>query len=201
VLSFVKRVARILLPLLTIAVALSSCGDDPDGGPREPPLRPAASCPVVIEAPAFLETKHVPEGTAIDYNSNPPCSGAHYSVWAAFQEYDKPIDRPYLVHDMEHGAIVLLYNCALAKPNAPCDALKDGLRKVRDALPPDPSCDPATRVRVVIAPDPKLDVPVAAAAWGYTYKGDCVDEPTLTKFAKDHYAKGPEDLCVAGRVF
>jgi hypothetical protein len=199
---------RIFLFSATVALAVSSCGDDDadpgssDGGPpRQQALRPAASCPVVIEAPAFLTAKHVPEGTKIEYNSNPPCSGSHYPIWAAFQEYDKPIERPYLVHDMEHGAVVLLYNCALAKPNAPCPGLVDQLRKVRDALPTDPGCDATTRVRVVIAPDPGLDVPVAAATWGFTYKADCVDAPTLEQFAKDHYAKGPEDFCTPGKVF
>ncbi len=143
----------------------------------------------------------MPEGTPIEYNSNPPSSGPHYPIWAAFQEYDKPIARPYLVHDLEHGAIVLLHNCALAKPNAPCPGIIEQLRKVRDAVPTDPKCDAATRVRVIIAPDPDLDVPVAAAAWGFTYKADCVDAPTLEQFAKDNYAKGPEDFCTPGKVF
>src|SRR5688572_14344840 len=137
-----KHIAHLLLSTLTVAVALSSCSssdDDAspgpsDAGPRQQPLRPAASCPVVIEAPAFLAARHVDEGTAIEYNSNPPCSGPHYREWAAFKEYDKPIDHRVLVHNMEHGAIVLLYNCALAKPTAPCPGIVENLRKVRDAL-------------------------------------------------------------------
>jgi len=53
-------------------------------------------------------------------------------------------------------------------------------------------------VRTVITPDPLLDVPVAAAAWGYTYKADCVDLPSLIAFATEHYGNGPEVLCGNG---
>ena len=74
---------------------------------------------------------------------------------------------------------------------AACAPTIDALRKIRDAMPTDPTCDPSIRVRVVIAPFPKLDVPVAAVAWGITYKADCVDVPTLTQFAKDNYARAP----------
>jgi uncharacterized protein DUF3105 len=168
-----------------------------DAPPRMPPERPAASCPVVIEAPAYLSSPHVPEGTAIQYNSNPPSSGPHYPVWANFQEHAKPIERPYLVHSLEHGAIALLYKC----DGAACGPILEQLRKVRDSLPRDPLCQPDTPVRVVIAPDPLIAKPIAAAAWGFTYNADCVDVPTLEAFARDHYAKGPENICAAGRTF
>jgi hypothetical protein len=163
------------------------------------PFRPAASCPVVIETPELLTVKHVPEGTVIEYNSNPPSSGPHYPVWAAFTEYQAPLDEGYLVHSLEHGAVALLYKC---EPSAPgCDATIDALRKIRDAVATDPACSAETRVRVILAPAPRLEVPVAAVAWGITYKGDCVDVPTLTAFVKDNYAKGPEDTCSPGRTF
>ncbi|HSY24462.1 MAG TPA: DUF3105 domain-containing protein, partial [Polyangiaceae bacterium] len=70
-----------------------------------------------------------------------------------------------------------------------------------DALPDDPLCaeeSTGVRVRTVITPDPLLDVPVAAAAWGYTYKADCVDAPSLMAFATEHYGNGPEVLCGNG---
>lgn len=161
------------------------------------PLHPDASCPVTIDTPELLPGVHVPEGTPITYNSNPPSSGTHYPIWANFQEFTTPVDLPYLVHDLEHGAIVLLYKpCADANACAP---IVEGLRKVSDAIPTDPVCASPIRVRTVISPDPNLDVPVAAAAWGWTYKADCLDLPTLTDFAKTHYRQGTEDLCVPGK--
>ncbi len=190
------------------AVACAACGSsesDPKGvdsgvpqRSRIPaPIRPAASCEVVIDAPELLGGGHVEDGMPLTYNSNPPTSGPHYSTWANFQEFSAPFDDGYLVHSLEHGAIALLYKCEAAA----CAGVVDALRKVRDSLSTDPLCDPTTRVRVILAPYPKLDVPVAAVAWGWSYKAQCVDVPTLTQFAKDHYAQGPEDLCPAGRTF
>jgi len=174
---------------------------DAGGDRRLPgPFRPAnTSCPVVIETPELLSSPHVPEGTVITYNSNPPSSGPHYPVWANFQEFSVPLDEGYLVHSLEHGAVALLYKCDAAAPG--CAATIDSLRKIRESIATDPSCDPAVRVRVLIAPFPKLDAPVGAVAWGFTYKSDCVDVPTLTQFVNDNYAKSPENICIAGRSF
>jgi hypothetical protein len=168
------------------------------GRPRlAAPLRPKASCEVVIDTPPLVPGSHVVDGTPLTFTSNPPTSGAHYPSWANFEEFGAPIEDGYLVHSLEHGAIALLYKCE----GAACTSVVEGLRKVRDALTSDVACDPSIRVRVVIAPYPKLDVPVAAAAWGWTYKAQCVDSPTLTAFAKEHYAQGPENLCAPGRTF
>lgn len=62
-------------------------------------------------------------------------------------------------------------------------------------------CSPDIRVRVVIAPYPKMDVPVAAVAWGWLYTAECADIPTLKDFANAHYRQGTEDLCAPGRTF
>lgn len=227
------------------AAMVAACGSDArDDGAMKPsdasidrerlaePLRPDASCEVVIETPELLPATHVPEGTVITYNSNPPSSGPHYPIWANFQEYAEPVERPYLVHSLEHGAILLLYKtpCAVGIADAndaaagdgagsegdadtdaeassdggasgACAPIVEALRKVRDSLPTDPLCDPSIRVRVILAPDPELDVPVAAAAWGWTYKAACVDVPTLEDFARAHYAQGPENICAPGRTF
>jgi hypothetical protein len=191
-------------------LALAGCGDDTgNAAPADAgsdrrlaaPIHPAASCLVTIDTPELLPAIHVPEGTSGDivYDSNPPSSGPHYPIWANFQEYSAPFDVGYLVHSLEHGAVAMLYKCDPATPA--CQTTIEAFRKVRDSLPTDPECDPSIRVRVVIAPFPQLDVPVAAVAWGITYKADCVDMPTLTQFAKDNIARGPEDLCAPGRTF
>jgi hypothetical protein len=187
------------------ALLLLACNGDTDTGttPAEDagrlkePLRPDASCPVVIDTPELLASPHVAENSPVTYNSNPPSSGPHYPVWANFQEFGQPVPRGYLVHSMEHGAVLLLYKC----PAGPCDAVVAELRKVRDAVATDPGCDPSIRVRVIIAPDPELASPVAAAAWGWIYNAECVDVPTLTAFARDRYARAPENFCTPGRVF
>ncbi len=192
-------------------VACSSTGDGSSDGadamaastakvdrPRlDAAIRPDAPCEVVIDTPPILAAQHVPINTPVQYSSNPPSSGPHYAVWAAYTEYTQPVDARYLVHDLEHGAIVLLYKCAGDCP----DTLR-ALRQVRDALPDDPLCTSrgeGVRVRVVVAPMPTLDVPIAAVAWSWTYKAQCVDVPSLQAFVKDHYGQGEEATCANGQ--
>jgi hypothetical protein len=198
-----------LFVFATAVVACSSSDDSGDGGGATPspsgprdrtnvPRRPAASCPVVIDAPQIVSAQHVPETEQLTYNSNPPSSGPHYPVWPAFREYATPVPRGYTIHALEHGAVVLSYKC---DPGPACTAIVDELRKAAAAVPDDPKCaGGAVRARIVITPDPLLDVPVAAAAWGWTYKAECVDQPTLTGFLKDNYGLGPEDTCADGRA-
>lgn len=211
--DFVKYLAPLGLMIIAACGSKEESGTPTDAGPlvtdgnvamgsRLPaPIKPAAACDVTIDAPVFLPAVHVPEGSVITWNSNPPSSGTHYPVWANFQEYDKPIERGYTVHDIEHGAVDLFYRCDLLPAGTDCETVKAGLRQVRDAIPTDDSCVSDIRVRVVIAPDPLLDVPVAAATWGWTYKAACLDLASLTDFAKTHYRQGPEDLCNPGRTF
>lgn len=188
-----------------LAVALSagglllSCGARRDSGLSEggPSFFPDASCPVEIDEPPVLGRTHVPIGSSIQWDSNPPSSGDHYPIWAAYQAYTTPVPRGYYVHDLEHGAIVLLYNCG----DAGCPDIVNALQATSDAIPDDPLCTSGgqgVRVRTVITPDPLIETPVAAAAWGWVYKGQCADLPTLRAFALAHYGQGPEVLCANG---
>jgi hypothetical protein len=171
-----------------------------DAGHLEAPEHPDASCEVTIDTPPTLPGTHVPIGSHIDWSSNPPSSGPHYPIWAAYKEYKTPVDLGYLVHDLEHGAILFLYRC---DDPAGCPAVAAALVQAAAAIPDDPLCAAQTagavRVRAVIAPDPLLDVPVAAASWGWTYKAACVDLPTLVDFARAHYGNSPEKICADGQ--
>jgi hypothetical protein len=156
-----------------------------------------ASCPVEIDEPPILPATHVPIPSNIQWDSNPPSSGPHYPIWAAYQAYTTPVPRGYYVHDLEHGGIVFLYNCG----DAGCPDIESALQATSDAIPDDPLCTSAgqgVRVRTVITPDPLIDTPVAAAAWGWVYKAPCADLPTLRDFALTHYGHGPETLCTDG---
>lgn len=184
------------------------------------PLHLGGPCDAIEDTPALQSGVHVPIGSDITtWDSNPPSSGEHYPIWAAYQAYSSPVPRGYYVHDLEHGGIVLLYNCAIGDAGqevpidtsdggdagaGPCPSVAAELQAIIDAFPSDPLCDPSIgdpRVRFVLTPDPLLDVPVAAAAWGWTYKAQCVDSATLGQFAKDHYGQGTEPICANGQSF
>jgi hypothetical protein len=159
-----------------------------------------AACGAVVGLFPNQPANHVDAGEPVTYLTNPPSGGPHYPVWANFVEYDHPVADGYLVHSLEHGAVVLSYDCDESACVAPPGVL-DGLRAVRNAVPSDPLCDPSIRVRIILAPRPANDVPVAAAAWGATYKADCVDGPSLLQFISDHYAKTAENFCAPGQTF
>jgi hypothetical protein len=180
---------------------LSSSATDLSGGTDarlDEPYFPDASCFVEIDSPPVQAGTHVPIGSDIQWDSNPPSSGQHFPIWAAYQAYTTPVPRGYYVHDEEHGGVVLLYTCS---DSSGCPQVAAALQAVSDSLPDDPMCTQGgegVRVRTVITPDPLLDVPVAAAAWGWTYRAQCVDLPTLEAFARQHYGQGPEVLCSNG---
>lgn len=199
-----------LLPMSALASSACSDGmsDDPAQGsgdaaagrPRlAKPIIVEAACPIVIDSPPLLDSPHVAIDTPVTYNSNPPSSGPHYPIWAAFQEFEKPVDRRYTVHDLEHGAVVVSYNCQ-AKGAGDCAAILAGLRAAIATIPNDPLCDgQGTRVRAVLTPDPLLDVPIAAAGWGFTYRAECLDPKSLGAFLRDNYGLGPESTCASGQ--
>ena len=54
---------------------------------------------------------HVDIGTQVDYNSNPPTSGKHYADWVRSGFYSEPKDDRNLVHSLEHGYVIMSYNC------------------------------------------------------------------------------------------
>jgi hypothetical protein len=191
-----------LAPVAVFLLAAPACGDDdpPPAGPSAcvpapPPQKLAGACEVTIELPPLQaqNSQHVKDGTDVPYCSNPPSSGPHYPLWADFKEYPGPVPSGYLVHSMEHGAVVLFYKC---DPPG-CPDIVEGLRKMRDVAPVDPRCTDGVK-RIIVVPSTTIASKVAAAAWGATYQAPCLDTPSLEAFVRDHYAKGPEDICAPG---
>jgi hypothetical protein len=136
---------------------------------------------------------HVPLCLPIGYSTNPPSSGQHYPIWAQYKRYKSPVAHGFWVHDLEHGAIVVTYNC----PGG-CDAELAALEAMVAKLPVDPTCAPPVARRVVITPDPDLDTRFAASAWGKYIKSDCFDLDTLKAFYNAFYASAPENFCADG---
>lgn len=60
---------------------------------------------------ADLGQTHVTDISDITYNSNPPTSGTHFPVWAKRGVYDRVLSDGHLIHSLEHGYIVISYNC------------------------------------------------------------------------------------------
>ena len=48
---------------------------------------------------------------AFTYNSNPPTSGRHLPTWVKAGEFDTPQSEGELIHSLEHGYVIINYNC------------------------------------------------------------------------------------------
>ncbi|MGD0524289.1 MAG: DUF3105 domain-containing protein [Polyangiaceae bacterium] len=173
---------------------------DPDGATLNPgdgpPSAPMGPCNAVVQQRAIEGFTHVPICSPVTYISNPPSSGNHYPIWAAFQTYDFAAAEGYWVHDLEHGAIVFTYNCP-----AGCDADVAAAQAYIDAMPDDPLCEPDAgdpRVRMTMTPDSNVTTEFAASSWGWTLRADCFDPVTFGAFVQAHYGQGREMLCGQG---
>jgi hypothetical protein len=156
-------------------------------------------CNVVIthETP-LAAASHVPQGTVVEWASNPPSSGAHYPTHAAWAlTYPIIVERGNYLHNEEHGGIALLYNCA----DAGCQDTIDNLTAIGQALPQDPACvSVGVNAKWLVTRDPELPAgtSVAAAAWGWTFTATCVDDARLNAFITARYSNGGPDRTNCG---
>jgi hypothetical protein len=172
----------------------SGTGGD-DGGLGDAPVMEieGGTCTAAVQQHPDEGALHVDCTPVPVYQTNPPSSGNHYPIWADFQTYTTPVPWGHLVHDLEHGAIVIVYNC----PNGCADEIAAAQMMI-DSFPADPICVAPPNGpghRFVLAPDPKLDVRWAASAWTWTIRAPCFDPVAFQQFATAHYGMGREDLC------
>lgn len=59
-----------------------------------------------------LGRQHTDDISEFVYNSNPATSGTHFPMWAKKGVYDRMISDGYLVHSLEHGYVVISYDCS-----------------------------------------------------------------------------------------
>ena len=156
----------------------------------------AGGCSTTIQKWPDEGATHVSCTDDVAYLTEPPSSGNHYNCWAAYQTYSAPIPWGNLVHSMEHGAIVIVYNCPTG-----CAADVANLQAFIDGLPLDSDCSPTlgkNRIILMPDPDPNLGVKFAASAWDWTLRADCFDPVAFRQFFDDHYDHGREIICSDG---
>jgi hypothetical protein len=140
---------------------------------------------------ALLGVKHPNQGQEhiavgaqhIAYNSNIPSSGPHYVDPMTWGIHDTELPDETLVHNQEHGGIVIAY-----KPDlAPVEI--DQLKTLVAALPKSTNFN---EIKVVLIPRTANDQPIQIGAWTYTLGFDTLDSAKITQFYNDHLDKGPE---------
>ena len=131
---------------------------------------------------------HVPQNTPPPkYNSSPPTSGPHSSP-ARWGQHNQEVPEISQVHNLEHGGIMIQYNCARLSGGQNCgdvrSALRAIMRKARDA----------NGHRFVLAPYSKMPHAIAVTAWTWLQTFAAPDEAGILAFADAHYNNAPEDV-------
>lgn len=132
---------------------------------------------------ADLGRTHIGEGDKITYNSNPPTSGPHLPTWERYGIKDKEVDDELLVHSLEHGYVIMSYNCAELPDPATCDAFKKQLTDIANEK---------RTWKLIVIPRASLDAPLALTAWRHLDKMDQVDKPRIVAFIDEFRDQGPE---------
>lgn len=65
-----------------------------------------------LETALCKSANHVPDGKQVQYDSDPPLAGEHWATWAAPGFYQAAQAPEKLVHNLEHGHVVIYYDQA-----------------------------------------------------------------------------------------
>ena len=157
----------------------------------------SGACGLSVEASPPTSAAHVTLCSDVTYETNPPSGGSHYAVWPAFQSYDFALPAGFLVHGLEHGAVVFWYNC----PDGCADEVSQA-EALLAQLAEDPMCaGTGADRRAIVVPYPSLGSRWGASAWGFALTADCFDPSGFEAFYIEHYGNGPEALCIPGQAY
>lgn len=170
----------------------------------------ATPAPSATSRLGFVESDmgktHAAPGTVVKYRDCPPASGNHYN-----QEGFGPIPpRVYgpneralpegWVHNMEHGALVLLYQCSGTGAGDGCsDSAQNTLRQLFSTWPASPICGLRAGERgigPVMARFDNMAYPYAAVVWGQVLPLQSLDTDQVKAFWQQQGERtSPEQGC------
>ena len=139
--------------------------------------QPASSQAVPIQG-----QQHIPVGQSHPaYNSDPPTSGWHYAEPARAGYYDTPLPDEQLVHNLEHGHVIISYDCGKLSD---CESVKAELQDIVGRF---------QRWKIVAVARENADAAIALTAWGRIDKLDSYDEDRIVAFVRRWRNRGPEN--------
>jgi hypothetical protein len=139
---------------------------------------PTATDPGLFVAP--LNSSHVAQGNNVsNYNSDPPTSGDHWPNTGPWGISNNELDDELLVHNLEHGGIIVEYNC----PEG-CQDIVDQLTAIVSPYP----------VKLILAPRDNMEHTIAVTAWTRLLTMDAVDAAQIQAFIDAYIDKGPEKI-------
>lgn len=177
-------VAAVIVGVLVVAVLLLTLLDggrdlDTEAAPVE-----GYPYPVQMLPPDPGARAHFPPGqTYNDYNSSPPTSGPHTATTAPQGVSDIPVPKEMAVHNMEHGDVVVWYNCSGGPQplgDAACTDLRNQLAAVvTDAIEGEKG--------VLMTPYDGMDQRIALTAWQFLDAFEEFDAERVRTFIDTFY--------------
>lgn len=126
---------------------------------------------------------HVAEGTTVEYESEPPTSGPHFASWAPAGIHREVVQDEYLVHNLEHGHIVIYYTPDTSRLS------DESVAKITELTEEfDGQWD-----AVLAVPRPDMDVELTLTAWNHKMELDSFDEELIDAFVEAYRGRGPEN--------
>ncbi|MDX1448131.1 MAG: DUF3105 domain-containing protein [Acidimicrobiia bacterium] len=112
------------------------------------------------------------------YETFPATSGPHAASWAPCGIYVEEVPEVFVVHSMEHGAVIIHHDPGL--PGTDVDAIHSTARSLGS--------------HVVVTPRAGLAEPVAVTAWTVMARLGSVDTGAIEDFWDEFSQQGPERL-------
>jgi hypothetical protein len=211
--SFFQRYRRLLVAAAVVAVvavvgaglvssvtkAAYECSSVWVPDPTPAPAEGASPQPGYVQPD--MGHVHVANGTQIKYTYCPPASGRHFNnpgtgpIRAQVYGPDDAVIPPGWVHNLEHGALVILYRDATADQTA--------LKALFAAVPSSPVCgfEPGGQSPgPVVARFKDMAWPYAALVWDRVLPMETLDQQAvLDLYATFGERTNPEDLCPGAR--
>lgn len=134
-----------------------------------------------VEVFEDLPTTHTDE--AVEYPTEPPVGGPHAGEWLDCGTYDEQVPAENLVHDLEHGTVVVAHDPDLGA---------DDVARLAELLPQNG----------ILTPWVGLDAPVVVVVWERRLALTGADDPRLELFIAElgngETAPEPRASCAGG---
>ena len=129
---------------------------------------------------------HLAQGAVLANRNRPPSSGAHYPATAPYGASSVRVEPGNWIHNLEHGAIAVLYRCA---DSDACTSISNRLTTEVINV-----AEPASFgvVKIVGTPYDDMDSPITAVAWGRELPLESFDAAQILAFYDRYVGRGPE---------
>lgn len=123
------------------------------------------------------------DGQYTNYKAKIPTSGPHATQPVAWQAYDQQVPDQNVIHNMEHGGVVISY-----RP----DLDPETIQKLKSLFTKPYSNKDFSPNKAVVMPREGQEKPIVMASWLHVFELDKYDEQTLKEQYLMNIGKSPE---------